>query len=107
MLLTSISRVGIEAAPRSDEPLSVSDAVDVLNELDTEAAGIHSVIWATGYLLDLSCVELPIFDAAGEPAHRDGVTAAPGIYLLGIAWLRKQKSSFLFGVAEDAEYLAE
>jgi len=102
-----IFRAGIEAAPRSDEPVSVSDAVDVLNEVDTEAAGIHSVIWATGYLRDLSWVELPIFDAAGEPAHRDGVTPAPGIYLLGLPWLRKQKSSFLFGVAEDAEYLAE
>jgi putative flavoprotein involved in K+ transport len=80
--------------------------VDVLNEVDTEAAGIRSVILATGYLLDLSWVELPIFVAAGEPAHRDGVTPAPGIYLLGLPWLRKLKSSFLFGVAEDAEYLA-
>jgi hypothetical protein len=76
-------------------------------EVDTAAAGIRSVIWATGYLLDLTWVNLPIFDAAGEPTHRDGETPVPGIYLLGLSWLRKQKSSFLFGVGDDAEYLAE
>jgi putative flavoprotein involved in K+ transport len=58
-------------------------------------------------MLDLHWVRLPIFDEVGEPIHRSGVTPAPGVYLLGLSWLRKQKSSFLFGVGEDAEYLAE
>ncbi len=75
-------------------------------EIEIRAAGIRSVIWATGYSLDFGWVEVPIFDALGRPVHLRGVTAAPGVYLLGLAWLHKAKSSFLYGVGEDAEYLA-
>ena len=63
--------------------------------------------WATGYSLDLDWIDLPIFDERRRPIHRRGVTPSPGIYLLGLAWLHKRKSSFLYGVGEDAEYIAE
>ena len=65
------------------------------------------MIWATGYQLDFRWIELPILDARGEPLQCRGVTSAPGIYFLGLAWMHKVKSSFLYGVGEDAEYLAE
>ncbi len=51
-------------------------------------------IWATGYSLDFGWVGLPIFDGRGEPIHRRGVTAAPGIYFLGLRWLHTAKSQF-------------
>lgn len=78
-----------------------------LDSIDMRASDIRSVIWATGYDLDFGWIDLPIFDARGEPAHRRGVSTAPGIYFLGLAWMYKVKSSFLYGVGEDAEYLAE
>jgi putative flavoprotein involved in K+ transport len=103
-----VRKSGIEAPPAQDK--AGSDPVitaESIGEIDVRVAKISSVIWATGYALDFGWVELPIFDALGQPVHRRGVTAAPGTYLLGLAWLHKPKSSFLYGVGEDAEYLAE
>jgi putative flavoprotein involved in K+ transport len=76
-------------------------------EIDVRAAGISSVIWATGYTTDFGWVELPLFDDRGEPARSRGVTGARGVYFLGLSWLHKLKSSILCGVGEDAAYLAE
>ena len=103
-----VQRSGIDAPPAEGEARATAASVppQAVDELDLRAAAVGSVIWATGYSLDFGWVELPIFDRLGDPAHRRGVTAAPGVYLLGLAWLAKQKSSFLCGVGEDAEFLA-
>ncbi len=76
-------------------------------QLDFEAAGITSVIWATGYGFDFSLVGLPVFDGDGYPVQRRGVTAYPGLYFLGLPWLHKMKSGLLLGVGDDAAYLAD
>lgn len=76
-------------------------------ELDLHAAGITSMVWATGFRYDLGWIRLPVLDEAGEPVHRRGVTRCPGLYFLGLAWLHKLKSSVLCGVGEDAAYLVE
>ena len=103
------SRSGTDdPAPLIDSrPAPVTGRMDTNREIDVRAAGIRSVIWATGYSLDFGWVELPVFDARGEPIQRRGVTAARGIYFLGLKRQYKLKSSFLFGVGEDAAYLAE
>jgi putative flavoprotein involved in K+ transport len=75
--------------------------------LDLRGEGIGSVLWATGYTVDFGWVALPILDAEGAPLHKDGVTGQPGIYFLGLPWLRKRKSSFLGGVGEDAQLIAD
>lgn len=77
-----------------------------LRRLDLAAAGIGSVIWATGYDCDFRWIDLPVLDARGEPIHRDGITEVPGLYFIGLQWLSKRSSSFLAGVGEDAERLA-
>jgi putative flavoprotein involved in K+ transport len=75
--------------------------------LDTRADRIGSVIWATGYSFDFSWIELPeVIDSAGAPIHNRGITAISGLYFLGLPWLHKRKSSFLFGVGEDAAHIA-
>jgi putative flavoprotein involved in K+ transport len=104
-----VSRTGIDAqpAPGDARPDPRGPFLETVAEIDVCGAAIGSVIWATGYDVDFGWVELPIFDERREPTHRRGVTAMPGIYFLGLAWLHKQKSSFLFGVGEDAAYLAE
>ena len=81
-------------------------AGEPIQELALRARGITSVVWATGFRNDFGWVQLPIFDQAGEPVHRRGVTACPGVYLLGRSWLHTQKSSFIYGMNEDATYLA-
>jgi putative flavoprotein involved in K+ transport len=80
-----------------------------ISDFDLSAAGIASIIWATGFRYDFDWVKLPLFDKTGEPIHRRGVTACPGVYFLGLKWLHKLKSAFLSiaGPAEDAAYIAE
>jgi putative flavoprotein involved in K+ transport len=75
-------------------------------ELDLYAAGISTVIWATGFQLDFGWVHVPVFDEAGAPLHQRGITSSPGLYFLGLPWLYKEKSALLFGIGEDAAYLA-
>lgn len=74
--------------------------------LDLPAEGITTVIWATGYALDFGWIALPVLDGSGMPVHRLGVTEVPGLYFLGLPFLSKMSSSFLFGVGDDAERLA-
>ncbi|MDC1286367.1 NAD(P)/FAD-dependent oxidoreductase [Gammaproteobacteria bacterium] len=76
-------------------------------ELNIEEAGISSIIWATGFTLDYSWLQVDAFDEAGKPKHRRGVSAEPGIYFLGLPWLSRRGSSFIWGVWHDARYLAE
>jgi putative flavoprotein involved in K+ transport len=78
-----------------------------IRDLDIGAAGITSVIWATGYRYDFGWVKCAVLDASGKPVHRRGVTAVPGVYFLGLPRLHTVKSAFLWGVGEDAAYLAQ
>jgi putative flavoprotein involved in K+ transport len=65
-------------------------------------------VWATGFRPDLSWVELPVFDEAGRLAHDGGVVVgADGVYFLGATFLRRRKSSFIHGAADDTCDLAD
>ncbi len=74
--------------------------------LDLGRSDIRTVVWATGYRRDYSWLDVPVFDAEGEIVHRGGVTPSPGLYVLGLRFLRRRKSSFIDGVGPDAEELA-
>jgi putative flavoprotein involved in K+ transport len=78
-----------------------------MRELDIQAAGLTSVIWATGYTFDFRWIDLPVLDEKGEPVHDHGVARVPGIYFLGLPWLSRMNSSFLSGVGADAARLAD
>ncbi len=74
--------------------------------LDLKAAGITTVLWATGYGFDYSWVHLPVCDAYGFPIQQRGVTRFPGLYFLGMNFLYNRKSGILLGVGEDAAHIA-
>jgi putative flavoprotein involved in K+ transport len=78
-----------------------------LQRLDLGKEGIHAVIWATGYGVDFSWIDLPVLDSSGEPIHRNGVAEVPGLYFLGLPWLSRMSSAFLSGVGDDAAVLAD
>jgi putative flavoprotein involved in K+ transport len=93
-------------APALPDP---AEATAPRRTLDLAREGIATVIWANGARPDFAWVELPVFgDAAIRrmPQHARGVTAEPGLYFIGLPWLHKWKSAFLFGADEDAAYLA-
>jgi putative flavoprotein involved in K+ transport len=68
---------------------------------------VAAVIWATGFRLDHSWVDVPIFDEAGRLVHRRGVTESPGLYFLGLTWQHTRGSALLGWVKDDAEYIAQ
>lgn len=78
----------------------------VISELDLEHAAISTIIWATGYSFDFTLVKLPVLDADGYPIQKRGVTGHEGLYFLGMPWLHSRRSGILFGVGDDAAYLA-
>lgn len=102
-----IEKTGLDAPSEELPQLRDGYNADVVTELDLKARNIATVIWATGYTCDFTWVRLPIFDSLGQPIHERGMTAAPGLYFLGLAWMYKMKSALLLGVGEDAAYLAE
>jgi putative flavoprotein involved in K+ transport len=74
--------------------------------LDLKAAGISTVIWATGFRVDFGWIDLDIFFKDGRPRHQDGVTEVPGLYFVGLPWLSCRGSAFIWGAWKDAERLA-
>ena len=77
-----------------------------LLQLNLADAGVTSIIWATGFALDFSWLKVDAFDELGRPAHDRGVSKVPGMYFLGLAWLSRRASPFIWGVWHDADYLA-
>ena len=69
-------------------------------------SNITSIVWATGYALDFGWIKVNAFDEKDRPVHQRGVSAVPGLYFLGLAWLSRRASPFIWGVWHDAEYLA-
>ena len=74
--------------------------------MDLADAGITSIVWATGYALDFRWLKVDAFDETGRPVHQRGVSEVPGLYFLGLSWLSRRASAFIWGVWQDAKYLA-
>jgi putative flavoprotein involved in K+ transport len=80
---------------------------DPLRELNLIETGVASIIWATGFSSDYSWLKVDAFDTNGRPKHQRGVSSEPGIYFLGLPWLSRRGSSFIWGVWHDAKFLAD
>lgn len=94
-----------EPEARVFEP--VPDCVtDPILSLDLKAAGVGAVIWATGYVLDFGWIGIDVFDDKGRPRHDKGISEVPGLYFLGLPWLSRRASPFIWGVWHDADHLA-
>jgi putative flavoprotein involved in K+ transport len=73
---------------------------------ETAIDDVRSVIWATGFRVDHSWVDAPVFDQSGRLVHRRGVTESPGLYFLGLSWQHTRGSALLGWVDDDAQYIA-
>lgn len=81
-----------------DPPLSVS----------LRDRSIRTVVWATGFRPDYSWLDIPVFDRKGEIRHEGGVVVdSPGLYRIGLNFLRRRKSSFIHGAEDDARDITE
>ena len=63
---------------------------------------IRTIIWATGFHSDYSWLDVPVLDRKGKIRHDGGVVDSPGMYLMGMTFLRRRKSCFIRGTGDDA-----
>jgi putative flavoprotein involved in K+ transport len=75
-------------------------------DLNLTEAGISSIVWATGFRNDFSWMQVDAFDEQGRPRHQRGVSSEHGVYFVGLPWLSRRGSSFIWGVWHDARYIA-
>lgn len=78
-----------------------------VQSLDLASQGITGIVWATGYSLDFSWLKVDAVDPNGAPRHQRGVSFEPGVYFLGLPWLSRRGSSFIWGVWHDAGYVVD
>jgi putative flavoprotein involved in K+ transport len=103
-------RNGLDLPAEPDAHILGPDPGCVVNpvlELDLARAGVRSIVWATGFTVDFGWLQVSAFDEHGKPRHQRGVSSEPGVYFLGLPWLSRRGSSFIWGVWHDARYLAD
>ncbi|MFL2553375.1 MAG: NAD(P)-binding domain-containing protein [Candidatus Rariloculaceae bacterium] len=70
--------------------------------IDFEQNDIRTILWATGYRPDYSWLNIPVLDRKGRIRHDGGIVDSPGLYVIGLPFLRRRKSSFIQGTEDDA-----
>ena len=107
---TYLLRMNIIPPPLEDDPADNPDVeakcVSPLRQLNLHEADVNTVIWATGFTGDFSWIHLPIFDDQNQPIHKRGISPERGLYFVGFPWLNSRKSGILYGIGEDAQYIA-
>jgi putative flavoprotein involved in K+ transport len=105
-----LEKAGVTPPPLEDDPADAPDpqaeCVSPLRRLNLPEAKVSTVIWATGFTADFSWIRLPVLDAEGVPIHQRGVSLVRGLYFIGFPWLNSRKSGIIYGIEEDAEYIA-
>jgi putative flavoprotein involved in K+ transport len=91
-------------APHRLPPTVVEDAPPL--GMDLMDGKIKTVLWATGYSPDFSWLDVPVFDRKGRIKHDGGVVESPGLYMMGMQFLRKRKSALIDGAGDDARDLS-
>ena len=98
----SLRRRGVEFHGRAVEATGSTVTCSDGTKLD-----VRTLIWATGFRLDHSWIDVPVFDEAGRLIHERGVTESPGLFFIGLPWQHTRGSSLLGFVKDDAEHLAQ
>jgi putative flavoprotein involved in K+ transport len=93
------------ARPHRFEPTRIAASPRL--QLDLHGGAVKSVIWATGYRPDYSWLQLPVFDRKGRLRHDGGIVDSPGLYAMGLPFMRRRKSTLIDGAGDDARELAD
>jgi putative flavoprotein involved in K+ transport len=75
-------------------------------EIDLAREDVGAIVWTSGYRPEYGWMKLAVTDDMGFPVTSDGASAVPGLYFVGVHWMRKLKSAILYGVGEDAQVVA-
>ena len=106
-----LEKAGITPPPLEEDPADAPDpqaeCVSPLRRLNLHEAKVSTVIWATGFTGDFSWLHLPVFDTDGKPSHQRGISPVRGLYFIGFPWLISRKSGIIYGIGEDAQFIAD
>jgi putative flavoprotein involved in K+ transport len=92
---------GAEAGPPERfAPTRVPESTRL--QLDLRSGEIRAIVWATGFRPDYRWLDVPVVDKKGQLRHDGGVVDSPGLYALGLPVLRRRKSTFIYGIEDDA-----
>jgi putative flavoprotein involved in K+ transport len=94
----------IDATPDRPAPTGIAGAPRLF--LDLTGGEIRTIVWATGYRPDYRWLEVPVLDGKGRIRHTGGVVDAPGLYVMGLSFMRRRRSSFIHGAEADARDLS-
>ena len=98
-----LAAAGVERVPRVS---GTREGLPVLE--DGRVLDVANVIWCTGFGNGLSWIDLPIFEAGGEPRHVSGISSDyAGLYFVGLHFLHSFSSTMIHGVARDAKRVAD
>ena len=90
--------------PHRFEPTGVEASPPLV--IDLRSGDIRTIIWATGYRPNYSWLEVPLFDHKGYVRHDGGIVQSPGMYIMGMPFLRRRKSTLIDGAGDDARDLS-
>jgi putative flavoprotein involved in K+ transport len=90
------------AAPRSETFADTRVDAAPCNTLSLDGDRVRTIVWATGFRPDFSWLDLPVFDRKGRLQHEGGIVDEAGLYVMGLPLMRRRKSSYIFGVEDDA-----
>lgn len=105
-----IARNGLDLPEEPEARIMLPDPPCVTQpilKLDLDDAGITTIIWATGYSVDYRWLQVDALTETGKPRHQRGVSSEPGVYFVGLPWLSRRGSAFIWGVWHDARHIAE
>jgi putative flavoprotein involved in K+ transport len=99
---------GVDASvepPHRLPPTQVEDSPPL--GLDLATGDITTIIWATGYRPDYTWLHVPVLDRKGMIRHDGGIVDHPGLYVMGLHFMRRRKSSLIDGAGDDARDLSD
>jgi putative flavoprotein involved in K+ transport len=102
-----IDRCGLTTEVDDPTPIQPVHPAAMCDHVDLAVRGVSNVIWATGFRREYPWLHVPVLDDRGEIRHDRGVCPVPGLYVMGLRFQIRRKSSFIDGVGDDAAELAE
>ncbi|WP_267360438.1 MULTISPECIES: MSMEG_0569 family flavin-dependent oxidoreductase [unclassified Methylobacterium] len=101
-----IAEKGVEALAQ-EHYTPVWEPSEPVTSLSLEGSGITSIVWCIGFTPDFRWLDASVFNGAGSPKHKRGVTNEDGVYFIGLPWLNTWGSGRFGAVGRDAKYVVQ
>jgi putative flavoprotein involved in K+ transport len=102
-----VAKAGLDAEVCPPEDIPAVTLPSGPESLDLRAAGISTIVWATGFEFRYPWLHVPVTDAEGEIQQYRGVTDAPGLYVMGLRFMHRRNSQFIDGARHDARHVVQ